>query len=94
MKRHIAYIAIVLLLGTSSWGQGAKEPVDTNKSRAEMEIMKGILNTTLTYFAQNSEKKVLRNRFSDTRAFYLAGQGAVFEITPAGSPASTPRLRL
>ncbi len=88
MKRHIACIAIVLLLGTSSWGQGVKEPFDTSKSRAELEIMKGILNTTLTFFSQNSEKRTARFRFSNMKAFYLSGQGAVFEIPTSGFRAS------
>jgi hypothetical protein len=46
--------------------------------------MKGILNTTLTFFAQNTQKKVVRWRVSNMHAFYLTGQGAVFEIPTSG----------
>jgi hypothetical protein len=85
MKRYIAGITILLLLGTFSWGQGTKEPFDVKKSREELEIMKGILNTALRFAAQNSQKQSTGFRFTNATSFYLAGQGAVFMIsTSAG----------
>jgi hypothetical protein len=81
MKRHFAGIAMLLLLGTFSWGQGTKEPFDARKSTEELEIMKGILNTTLNFLVQKSEPKQTWSwHFSNSNAFYLAGQGAVFII--------------
>jgi hypothetical protein len=85
MKRYIAGITILLLLGTFSWGQGTKGPFDVKKSGEEMEIMKGILNTTLRFAAQNSQTQSPRLRFSNTDSFYLVGQGVVFMLsTSAG----------
>jgi hypothetical protein len=81
MKKHIAGIAMLLLLGSFSWGQGTKQPFDVKKSREELEIMKEILNTTIKFHAQNSQTKPTRARFSSLSAFYLAGQGAVFVVT-------------
>jgi len=80
MKLHIAGMSMLLFLGTFSWGQGTKESFDVKKSKEELEIMKGILNTTLTFFIQNTQKDGPRQRFSSLNAFYLAGQGAVFVI--------------
>ncbi len=80
MKRHVAGIIILLLIGTFSWGQGTREPFDVKRSKEELEIMKGILNTTLTFFVQNTQKEGPRQRFSSLNAFYLAGQGAVFVV--------------
>jgi hypothetical protein len=84
MKLRIAGIAILLLIGTVSWGQGLKEPFDVRKSTEELEIMKGILNTTLTFIAQNDSRSGPRWRFLNLSAFYLAGQGAVFVIPTSG----------
>jgi hypothetical protein len=84
MKLRIAGITILLLIGTFSWGQGVKEPFDVKKSTEELEIMKGILNTTLTFSGQNSAKSASRWRVSNLSAFYLAGQGAVFVIPTSG----------
>jgi hypothetical protein len=84
MKRHITGIILMLFLGTFSWGQATKESFDTKKSREELEIMRGILKTTLTFVAQNSPDKSSRWRFSNLNAFYLAGQGAVFVIPTSG----------
>jgi hypothetical protein len=84
MKRYMAGIIMLLLVGTFSWGQGLKEPFDVKKSTEELEIMKGILNTTLTFTDQNSQRSASRWRVSSLSAFYLAGQGAVFVIPTSG----------
>ena len=77
MKKQIAGIIVMLFLGTFAWGQATKESFDIKKSKEELEIMKGILNTTLKFMAQNSQ---IRLRFSNSTAFYLTGQGVVFVI--------------
>lgn len=81
MKKQIAGILIILSLGAFSWGQGNKDLFDAKKSQEELEIMKGILNTTISFIGEKDSE----NRFSvwrnpDIDAFYLADQGAVFVI--------------
>jgi len=79
MKKQVAVIFITLSLGAFSWAQGTQDPFDVKKSREELEIMKGILNTTISFIAESdSQMNIQRNPNID--AFYLAGQGAVFVI--------------
>lgn len=66
-------------------GQAKRAPLDMTKSREELEIMKGILNTWLKFAAETRD---LRTRISIANAFYLSGQGAVFVI-----PASLSRFQ-
>ncbi len=80
MKKHLSGVLVMLILGVSSWGQGTKEPFDTKKSQEELEIMRGILRTTISFVMENTQKQVSPWRFSTLDAFYLAGQGAVFVI--------------
>ena len=54
MKKHLACFLIIACLGTFSWAQGNKSDLfDTTKSAQELEIMKGILGTTLSFVAQS-----------------------------------------
>ncbi|MGD0099457.1 MAG: hypothetical protein ABSC60_03825 [Acidobacteriota bacterium] len=98
MKRHFVGILMLLSLGTISWGQGTKESFDIKKSREEFEIMQEILNTTLTFIAQNSPKEFPSLRFTNLSSFYLTGQGAVFVIPTSGfraySLGSSPFARM
>ena len=80
MKKHLAVILIILGLGIFSWAQAPKEPFDSKKSQTEMEIMKGILSTTLSHAAQDQPKNAPRLDASDINSYYLVGQGAVFVI--------------
>jgi hypothetical protein len=58
MKKYIAFTLIFLCLGTFSWAQGAKTALfDVVKSQQELEIMKQILGTTLSFVAQNIQTK-------------------------------------
>ena len=58
MKKHLAGLLIVACLGTFSWAQGNKPDLfDTAKSAQELEIMKGILGTTLSFVAQNLQRQ-------------------------------------
>jgi hypothetical protein len=98
MKKHIALALMFLCLGMLSWGQSAKTTLfDTVKSGQELEIMKGILGTTLSFVAQNIQKQQATTksastpfavldyfRTSNINAFYLYGQGAVF-VVPTSS---------
>lgn len=84
MKKQILGILIILSLGAFSWAQGSTNPFDVKKSQEELEIMKGILKTTLSIIGENdSQMNIRRNPAID--AFYLADQGAVFVI-PLSSP--------
>ena len=56
MKKHLAFILIILSLGVFSWAQGSKDLFDEKKSQTELEIMKGILSTTISHGAQNYRK--------------------------------------
>ena len=86
MKKYFIVILIILGLGVLSWAQGTKDLFDAKKSEAELEIMKGILSTTISYIAQNQQKDAWRLNASNINAYYLVGQGAMFVI-----PTSTLR---
>jgi hypothetical protein len=93
MKKPIVTLLIALSAAALLWAQGSKEPFDARKSREELEIMKGILNTTLSFVAQSVQQPAGASkqariqspwRFSNITGFYLAGQGAVFVIPTSG----------
>ena len=69
---------IMLRLG-DRWVQTESFP-HAKKSGDEMEIMRGILDSTLKLYASSTS---IVNRF-DISSFYLRGQGAVFAISTAG----------
>ena len=91
MKKRIAAICVVFAMAAFSWGKGQEELFNIKKSQEEIDIMKGILNTTLSYVVQNARKQtqttaaypfnLARWQFSNINAYYLAGQGAVFMIS-------------
>lgn len=92
MKRYFASFLMVACLASLSWAQGTKELFDARKCQEELEIMKGILGTTLSFIAQNAQRQAAgtastrtgtvlsRWGYSGINAFYLYGQGAVFVI--------------
>jgi len=60
MKKYIAFFVIFTFAGAISRGvaQGTKsELFDITKAQQEMEIMKGILSTTLSFVAQSLQKQ-------------------------------------
>lgn len=58
MKKYLALTLIFLCLGTFCWAQGTKTTLfDVVKSQQEMEIMKQILGTTLSFVAQNIQRQ-------------------------------------
>ena len=80
MKKRIAVIIAVITISIFSWSQENRTIPDAKKSGDEMEIMRGILDSTLKLYAS---KTSIVNRF-DIKSFYLRGQGAVFAISTAG----------
>jgi hypothetical protein len=97
MNKSLFAITTLLILGLVSWGaaQGTS-PVDLVKSRQEMEIMRGILKTTLEFVVQDlaqretsgkpetSRRHAYWSGSSDIGSFFLQGQGAVFVISASG----------
>lgn len=102
MKKHCLTFLPIVCLGLLSWGTAQttkREIFDLKKSQQELEIMKGILSTTLGFVLkeirsrdssdQRHEDELTRaywkfSGFSGITAFYLPGQGAIF-IIPASS---------
>ncbi|MEJ2244844.1 MAG: hypothetical protein P8Y80_01975 [Acidobacteriota bacterium] len=81
MKRYFIGTALIFCLGVLGF---ADEPTfNVEKSRQELEIMKGILETSLAFSLSDEEtvKSTYRvSNASNIDAFYLSGQGAVFMI--------------
>jgi hypothetical protein len=82
MKKLLSIFAL-LFLGTVSLAQD-KASFDTNKSKEEMEIMKGILKTTLNFLGTKSQPSRFAGLYVDISAVYLPGQGATFVIPASG----------
>ena len=80
MKKQIIVVLIIAALGAFCMAQEAKAPFDVKKSQSELEIMKGILSTTIQFVAKNYQKDVSRYSFSNIYTYYLVGQGAMFII--------------
>ena len=98
MKKTYATLLLVIALGLLPWGatQTRTDLFDLKKSQQELEIMRGILSTTLGFVmkelrGKDSSAPEPRDdffhtswRFTNVSAFYLYGQGAIF-IIPASS---------
>src|SRR5687767_15001000 len=100
MKKQ--YVASLLLAGLAFMPWATSQSVrsdlyDLKKSQQELEIMRGILSTTLSFVAKELRSKSATTRSADMpgeyvhfgrvpniESFYLYGQGAVFVI-PASS---------
>ncbi len=96
MKRHAIPIMVILGLGSLGWGTAQttrSDLFDIKKSREELEIMKGILGTTIGFVANDVRSHEVATPFgkretyvrigragSDITAYYLYGQGATFII--------------
>lgn len=70
-------LAAVMLTGGGMRAEETRAPSD--KTREEMEIMKGILRAKLS-LAEGTERRRVVTRGADIDAFYLQGQGAVFLV--------------
>ncbi len=100
MRKRLTVLSLIAALGLASWvtaQSGSSVPFDTKKSEQELEIMRGILSTTLGFVANDlrarqtikstGRKEVfLGNSMwsSNVSAFYLYGQGAVFVVPMSG----------
>jgi hypothetical protein len=106
-KRHFVIIGVVcvMLWSLTNFQSAQVQPFDLKKCQQELEIMKGILRTTLGFASQElatglkSDKVERAKRFVFGRsgdfnigAFYLVGQGAVFTI-PTSSVRDMMRAR-
>ncbi len=102
MKRShwfVLLMACLILLPLAGTESAQVQPFDVKKCRQELEIMRGILRTTLgfaskelaasTKISDADSKNAFTvfmggGEFSNIGAFYLAGQGAVFTIPASG----------
>src|SRR6266498_5743591 len=100
MKNRLWVSLLIVSLGLVSWGsaQTARNDLfDLKKSQQELEIMRGILSTTLSFVVKELQGKADSSKpepedfyvhsgwkIANISAFYLYGQGAVFVI-PASS---------
>lgn len=84
MKKQIAGILIILGVGLFAWAQGTRDHFDAKKSEEELEIMRGILRTTISYVEEKSQKQDSAWRYANLRAMYLTNQGVVFFIPFSG----------
>jgi hypothetical protein len=95
MKRKFACLALIASLGTLSWGtaQGTRtELYDTKRMQQEIEVMKGILGTTIGFFSKEFRAREATvktttgwsygERFGLDRVagYYLYGQGVTFVV--------------
>ncbi len=100
MKKQLLTLLTIGVLGLACWGtaqSGSGAPFDVRKSQQELEIMRGILSTTMGFVAnelrsgQAATKSTLGESYgrhvwwsSGISAYYLVGQGAVFVIPVSG----------
>lgn len=93
MKRKAIAVTMMLALGAVS--AGLAQGPDPKKTKQELEIMKGILETTIGFVLRDIRQREAGARAStqslgrlygssDIDAFYLQGQGAVFMISTSG----------
>jgi len=93
MKRKAIAVTMMLALGAVS--AGLAQGPDLKKTRQELEIMKGILETTIGFVLRDIRQREAGAKASaqslgrlyggsDIDAFYLQGQGAVFVISTSG----------
>lgn len=95
-KRHgVMGLSILWLLAALAWPQTTELELNSRTARQELEVMKGILRTTLEFSVQAEEQEeaslgepfVVPGWGSSVEGFYLYGQGAVFVVSVPG-----PRL--
>lgn len=93
MKRNLTILAVILALGTAS--PGSAQGPDLEKMKRELEIMRGILDTTIGFVVRDIRQREAGSKAagqnlerlfgsSGIHAFYLQGQGALFVISTSG----------
>ncbi|MDX1388215.1 MAG: hypothetical protein R3344_03445, partial [Acidobacteriota bacterium] len=93
MSKHTIWMiaALAIALGaTALTARGETPDFDLKESQQEIEVMKGILRTTMTFASDDLEGVLADNDWerSAIDGYYLVGQGAVFMISlpaPHGS---------
>jgi hypothetical protein len=93
MKKYITALLVIFGMATFISANGTEAPANRKKSQEEIEIMKGILNTTISYTVRNlNQQEKTTTSTAATSAFVrtirepkihdfrLAGQGVVFVI--------------
>jgi hypothetical protein len=90
-KRNLSIVIIILvvlaLLGTGLIG--GEDLFDVKRSQREIEIMRGILRTSLSFAGEDLEPPFSRTDWGSIDGYYLFGQGAVFVI-PIPGPEVAP----
>lgn len=108
MKRQFITLSLITAMGLVSWAaaqSGSSALFDVKRSQQELEIMRGILNTTLGFVASELRSRqattgtARKDTFlgssywsSNISAFYLYGQGAVFVVPVSGLRGYSGRL--
>ena len=86
MKRYCFGLFLTFFMALNSWVQAADAPFDMAKTQKELEIMRGIFKTTLSYGSDDSQRNSFFN-FADIRFLYLTDQGVNFYVqNPGFSP--------
>jgi hypothetical protein len=95
MKRHLLALVLIAAMGTLSWSsaQTARADLfDARKSQQELEVMRGIIGTTLNFVAREMQQKEPGSRpheeglvrafamGNNVNALYFYGQGATFIV--------------
>jgi hypothetical protein len=89
MKRTLSSLTIIFCLGALAWAQGTKtELFDVKKSQQELEIMKGILATTINFVAQNLQAPTTKEAAPPSGQATASTSPRVV-TTPFGSIATT-----
>src|SRR5512135_2391233 len=96
MKRHFVLLVLVASLGafSLSTAQGTRTDIfDLKKSQQELEIMRGIIGTTLDFLSREMRGREDSGHMPmlghGVSAYYLYGQGAVFVVPLSGWRFST-----
>jgi len=100
MKNRYMAFCLVLVIGVGGWLATSlaqrNAPFDVQQTNKELEILEGILSTTLKYAVDDSSRTRTRRagvlqfgRSQQIESFYLYGQGAVFMIPNSRSAHSS-----
>lgn len=84
MKKRSLMIVIVILVVSGLIGAGrtgGEDLFDVKRSQREIEIMRGILRTSLSFVVEDLDAPFSRADWRSIDGFYLYGQGAVFVIS-------------
>jgi hypothetical protein len=77
----IVTLTLVVLALTATALTGGEDLFDVKRSQREIEIMRGILRTSLSFVGEDLEAPFSRTDWQSIDGFYLYGQGAVFVIS-------------